>query len=178
MLTAFGVIILAEIIWAGSVFLGGQSQSVKVTQEAVQDKGTEIELKTDQSSVKVGDQFSVSINISSTQETDGADLIINYNPKLLSASPATLTSLYNDYPVNKIDTTEGKITVSGISTDEIGIVPNGAFGTIVFKALSSGQAAITLEFAPTSTVDTNIIEKGTGRDILENVKNLNVTIIP
>lgn len=183
LLTVFAVIILAEIIWAGSVFLGGQSQSAKVTntkvmQEAVSAKGTEIELKTDQQSVKVGDKFSVSINISSNSETDGADLIINYNPKLLSASPVSLTSLYNDYPVNKIDAQLGKITVSGISTDEIGIVPNGLFGTITFKALASGQAAITLEFAPLSTVDTNVIEKQTGKDILENVTNLSVTIIP
>lgn len=178
LLTVFGVIILAEIIWAGWVFYGMKSQPEQVAQTKVQPIPTQIELQTDQTEVKVGDQFSVFINISSNFETDGADIIINYNPKLLSALPVSLTSLYNDYPLNKIDATAGKITVSGISTGLSGIVPNGIFGTIVFKALATGQTAVTLDFAQGSTVDTNVIDKLTGEDVLENVKNLNILIIP
>ena len=178
LLTVFGIIILAEIIWAGWVFFKGQSQSTKIPQTAVQSKPTQIELAANQTEVSVGEQFSVFINVSSNKETDGADLIINYNPKLLSASPLTLGTLYNDYPVNKIDSSLGKITVSGISTGPTGIIPNGLFGEVVFTALSPGQAAVTLDFAPSSTVDTNVIEKDSGKDILENVKNLEVTIVP
>lgn len=177
LLIVFGVIILAEIIWAGWVIYEMNSQTPKTT-VVVPEKPTQIELQTDQTKVSVGDQFSVFINVSSSRETDGTDLIITYDPKLLSASPLTLGTLYNDYPVNKIDSALGKITVSGISTGVKGIIPNGLFGTIVFKALSSGQAAITLDFAPSSTVDTNVIEKDSGKDVLENVTNLNVTITP
>lgn len=177
LLTIFGVIILAEIIWAGWVFYGMNTQVPKNT-TVVQAKPTQIKLQTDQTTVKVGDQFSVFINVSSSFETDGTDLIITFDPKLLSASPLTLGTLYNDYPVNKIDATLGKITVSGISTGVKGIIPNGIFGTIVFSALSSGQAAVTLDFTPSSTVDTNVIEKDSGKDVLEKVKNLNVTIVP
>lgn len=175
LLTAFALIILAEIIWAGWVFYGMNSQTPKTT-TVVPEKPTQIELQSDQTTVKVGDQFSVFINVSSTRETDGTDLIITYDPKLLSASPLTLGTLYNDYPVNKIDSALGKITVSGISTGVKGIIPNGLFGTIVFSALSSGQVAVTLDFVPSSTVDTNVIEKDSGKDILEKVTNLNVTI--
>lgn len=177
LLTVFGIIILAEIIWAGWTFYGTRNQPPKNIPVVVKEKPTQIELRADQNTVKVGDQVTVSINIFSTKETDGTDLIISFDPKLLSASPASLTSMYNDYPVNKIDPVLGKITISGISTGASGIVPNGLFGTITFKALSRGQAAISLDFAPGATVDTNVIEKGTGKDILQNVKNINVTII-
>ncbi len=176
LLTIFGIIILAEIIWAGWVFYKGQTpKSQQIIRQA---KPTEIILRTDREQVKVGDEFSVAIAITSDKETDGADLIINYNSKLLSASPTALTSIYNDYPVNKVDAIVGKITVSGISTGTSGIVPNGLFGTITFKALAPGQAAITLDFVPSSTVDTNVIEKDSGKDVLESVKNLNIVITP
>jgi len=178
----FGVIILAEIAWAGYTFWKKPTQ-LTPTPAAVQ-KPTQIELQTDNQEVKVNQRFSVYINISSDQRTDGVDLIINYNPKLLLVElleegiPVDLGTIYNDYPLNLIDERMGKITVSGISTAADGTIPNGLFGSISFKATSVGQAAITLDFAPGSTVDTNVIEKGSGQDILENVKNLNITITP
>lgn len=181
LLIVFGVVILAEIIWAGYTFW---KKPQPVTQGAPEvQKPTQIELQTDSQQVKVGQSFTVYVNISSSKHTDGVDLIISYNPRLMlveklqSGVPVDLGTIYNEYPLNLIDETMGKITVSGIATASDGVIPNGLFGSISFQALSTGQAAITLDFAPGSTVDTNVIEKGTGKDILENVKNLNVTII-
>lgn len=179
-LIILGVIIFAEILWAGWILFKTNAQVGQTIIPPVETKPlpTEIELQTDKTSVKAGEKFRVLVLISSERSTDGADLIISYDPKLLSASPFVLGTLYNEYPVNKVDEKAGKITVSGISTGTEGVKPEGAFGSVVFSAKASGVATISLDFAPGSTADTNVTEKGTGEDILEAVKNINITINP
>ncbi|MBI2018621.1 hypothetical protein HYS96_02835 [Candidatus Daviesbacteria bacterium] len=178
-LILLGAVIVVEVLWAGWTLYQTNRQIVQtVPPVATKPQPTQIELRTDKTSVKVGEKFTVSINMLSDKSTDGADLIINYDPKLLLAEPLTLGTLYNEYPKNTIDARAGKITVSGISTATDGIKPNGLFGSMVFTAKGQGQSSISLEFTPGSTVDTNIIEQGTGKDILEKVKNVEVTISP
>lgn len=173
-----GVVIAAEVLWASLALFQTNRQIGETPPVATKPQPTQIELQTDKTAVKVGEQFTVSVYVLSDKLTDGVDLIINYDPQLLSASPFILGSLYNEYPFSTIDSKEGKITVSGIATSTDGVKPNGLFGSIVFNAQAAGQAAISLEFTPASTVDTNVIEKGTGEDILESVKNLTISINP
>jgi len=178
LLGLFGLIILGELIWAGMAFLKTNNEPPQAS-EVSSPTITKVELTSDKSEVAAGEQFTVSINILSTYETDGVDLIISFDPKLLSVedakAPVVLGTLYNDFPVNKIEA--GKITVSGIA-DESGVLANGLFGSIVFKSKSPGTTAVSLEFQKGNTTDTNVIEKGTGKDILEDVKNVNITILP
>lgn len=172
-----GVVIVVEVLWAGWVLYQTNRQiSQTVLPPATKAQPTQIELVTDKTSVKVGEKFTVTINMLSDKLTDGADLIINYDPQLMLAEPVIVGTLYNEYPKNTIDVKEGKITVSGISTERAGIKPNGLFGSIVFTAKAPGSSAISLDFTPGSTVDTNVIEQGTGKDILEKVNNVEVKI--
>lgn len=178
-LILLGVVIVVEVLWAGwTLYQTNRQISQTVPPPATKAKPTQIELQTDKTSVKVGEKFTVSINMLSDKSTDGTDLIINYDPKLLLAEPVNLGTLYNEYPKNTVDVKAGKITVSGISTGMDGIKPNGLFGSIVFSAKAVGQAVISLEFEKGLTVDTNVIEQGTGKDVLESVKNVNIIITP
>lgn len=178
-LILLGVVILVEVLWAGWVLYQTNRQiSQTVLPTVTKPKLTQIALQTDKTSVKVGEKFTVSINILSDKSTDGTDLIINYDPKLLLAEPVILGTLYNEYPINTIDVKVGKVTISGISTETDRINPNGLFGSIVFTAKAPGSSGISLEFTPGSTVDTNVIEQGTGKDVLESVKNVNIIITP
>lgn len=178
-----GVVIIGEIIWAGWT-LFKPSSPLSVTQQPVVKvnlKPTVISLQSDKSTLKVGEKVTISINISSTKSTDGTDLIILYDPKLLSVDPTTpvmLAKLYDDYPVNKVDIESGKITVSGISNKKGGSVPNGLFGSVVFQGKLPGNAKIGLDFTPGSTGDSNITETGSGKDVLETVNTLQLTLTP
>lgn len=176
-LMLLGVVIVVEVLWAGwTLYQTNRQISQTVLPPATKSQPTQIELQTDKTSVKVGEKFTVSIYMLSDKSTDGADLIINYDPKLLLAEQVILGTLYNEYPKNTIDVKESKVTVSGISTETGGIKPNGLFGSIVFTAKAPGSSGISLEFTPGSTVDTNVIEQGTGEDVLEKVNNLEVQI--
>ncbi len=185
-LILLGVVILLEVLWAGWSFYQTQKQIAQTPPQTVSGPiASQIGLSSDKTNVKIGEQFTVSATIFSDKATDGVDLIISFDPNLLSVetggetkAPVILGSLYNEYPINTIDAKVGKITVSGISTQPDGITPNGLFGAIIFKAKTVGKALISLEFTIGSTADTNIVEKGTGQDILESVKNVTISINP
>lgn len=185
-----GVVVLVEVVWA----LWALTRPLPITQSSA--KATEkppapkvrqtiISLSTPKNELKVGEKGVVSINVSSDASTDGTDLIINFDPKLLSVEtisktkePVALGAIYTDYPANSLDSKKGQIAVSGVSTKLGGIVPNGLFGSITFVAKASGHAKILLEYNKGSTIDSNVIEAGTGKDVLEKVEGVEFNIIP
>lgn len=181
------VVIVAELVWVYRS-LGPIAPVVPApkvlpqTTKAVSSPST-ISLKTSTSLVKVGERVVVSVDMASSKATDGTDLVILYDPKLLSVVPVAgkqvmkVNSLYSDYPVNS-DDGNGRITVSGISTQSGGVVPKGVFGTLTFQAKGAGVAKISLDFTPDSTTDSNIIEARSANDILSSVENLEVRITP
>lgn len=181
-----GVVIVGELIWAGWILSKEWIQPKTPTAlPSVQPQvskvviPTVVSLTSDKNQVKLGEKFTVAINISSEIATDGTDLIILYDPKLLSVNtqtPVILGSLYDDYPLNKVDSGSGRITVSGISNKSGGTVANGLFGSVEFSAKKAGQAKISLDYTPQSTVDSNVIETYSGKDVLEKVNNLEVNI--
>lgn len=177
-LTLAGAIILAEVLWAGwSLFKSGSQSSLSPS--PLQPKSTTVALQAQKEKVKVGETVTVFIQLTSDKETDGTDLIINFDPKLLSLegqdkSPVVVGGLYNDYPLNKAEA--GKITVSGLASEK-GVLADGLFGKVTFKAVSAGRAEVKLEFVKGATTDTNVIEKGSGEDVLEDVKNVTITIL-
>lgn len=174
-----GVIIALEVIWAGWFLIqSGQkpTKDVVTTQEAVQP--TSLTLTSDTSEYRVGDEISVSISISSSKKVDGADLIIKYDPKVLTAQPATLGTIFSDYPQNTSDATLGKVSISGITSQPGGVKPNGEFGKLNFVAKAAGTTKITFDFTPGQTGDTNVSETATSQDILEAVNELEINILP
>lgn len=174
-----GVIIAAEIIWAGwSIFKGTTPQVSTQETPSGEPVQTTVTLTSDKASLKLGEKATVSINLSSNSKTDGLDLIITYDPKLLSAKPVTLGTLYSDYPQNVLDDKAGRISVSGITGQAGGILADGLFGKVEFRAKAPGVAAISLEFTPGESSDSNVTESGTGKDILEKVNNLELNILP
>ena len=183
-----GVVILGELIWAGKALLKPNalvhSPAPAVSVPEVKEP-TVIKLTSKVRQVKVGDKVAVLVNITSPKNTQGADIIIKFDPKILRAEtigetkePVVLSGMYSEYPVNKLDLITGKITVSGISSATGGVLTNGLFGTVTFIAKAAGVSKISLDFTPGSTTDSNIIQSGDGRDALDSVENLEVNISP
>lgn len=181
------VVILGELIWAGSVLLKSNtpapSPAAVVTTTIPVEEPTVISLTSKVSQVKPGDKINVSINITSPKNTQGADIIIYFDSKVLSLEtagkkkePVVLTGMYNEFPINELE--DGRITVSGISTSSQGVVTNGLFGTIVFVAKAAGQTKVGVEFSKGSTTDSNVTQVAGGKDALSAVSDLNLTILP
>ncbi|MBI4037396.1 hypothetical protein HY385_03155 [Candidatus Daviesbacteria bacterium] len=183
------VALVGEGIWAyqtlskKSAVSGGQTP-VPSTTSSTKPKTTLL-LQSSQNTIKIGDKLTVAVNIAADKATDGVDIIILYDPKLLTVVPVEGTknammvgSIYSDYPINAVDGVKGKITVSGITTQVGGVVPRGTFGSITFTAKAAGQAKISLDFTKGSTVDSNVIETKTAKDLLEEIRNTEVNITP
>lgn len=176
-----GVVILAELLWAGW-FLTKGSQVTTNGATAQVAGGSVISLRATKNSFRMGENIPVSVEIASDKVTDGSDIVIIYDPKMLSVvtdvakTPVATGSLYSDYPVNKLDETAGRINVSGITSLSGGTLPKGVFGTVTFQAKQSGKVKISLDFTSGSTTDSNIIETKTAKDVLSGVNNLEVNI--
>lgn len=179
-----GVVILAEVLWASwTLFRPSPPSSTATSVPVVKVKPTTVTLISDKTSLKKGEKMTVSINISSNKKTDGTDLVLIYDPKLLSVEtvgsskqPVIAGGIYEDFPLNSVDQVAGRITVSGITDDPGGVLAEGLFGSIVFVGKAPGVANISLDYSPSSTADSNVIESGTGKDVLEKVEGLEVSI--
>lgn len=174
-----GVVVVAEIIWAVKS-LGGNTQlpGVIATQNIVNTQNASIILTVPKHTFKVGEKIPVVINIDSITATDGTDVILNYDPNLLIATtPVAVGAIYEDYPFNSVDKKTGKISISGISNVVGGKIAQGIFGTATFEAKVLGKTTISVDFTKGSTIDSNIIESKTAKDLLGKVGNVEVEII-
>lgn len=182
-----GMIIIVQGIWAYQTIITSspESEQPRTQLSSSQNKiSNVVSLVTAKNEFKVGEKISVTVNIESNRKTAGGDLILKYDPNLLSVvittdkTPVIVGTIYGDYPVNKVDEKSGLITVSGITNEATGVIPKGVFGTILFQAKAAGNAKIFLEFTKGNTNDTNLIENQTANDILEAVRNLDLKITP
>lgn len=186
-----GVALVAEIIWAAVSLIKPNSKvsnkqvATTASQKANSEPYATISLK-GPASVSVNQEFRVDIILDSSSKTDGADLIIKYDPKQLVLQPSLVGgkqvavstgNLYQDYPVNTYDLASGMVSVSGVASLNKQ-APSGThnFGKVTFKAISSGTSVISLEYTTNATTDSNVIESESGKDILRSVNNLTIKI--
>lgn len=180
---ALGLVFIVQALWAFKILgldikninLPGQKPAALQTK----DQTASLALTASKSQLKVGEEVVVTINLVSEKYTDGADVIILYDPKILSpAKSVILGTVYSEYPLNKVDTQLGRIAVSGISSNPKGVLAKGVLGTITFTAKAAGNTEITFDYTPGSTIDSNVIENKTAKDLLDQVSNLKVNIVP
>ena len=130
-----------------------------------------------------GCTFSLTVNLDTGgASTDGTDAILFYDPTRLTATKITSGTIYPDYPGNNIDTQQGKITVSGLSSVTSAYSGSGVLATIDFQVAPNAPAGVTqvkFDFDPTDkakTTDSNVVERGTISDILNQVVDGSFTI--
>lgn len=132
----------------------------------------------DKKEVKPGDTVAVSVGVNSPQLTTGVDMVAKFDPNLLSAIDGDIHqgTIFPRYPLAKVDPA-GVVSISGISTPgTAGFSGKDIFAVVNFKALKSGVAKLTLDFTPGSTADSNIVGAQSGKDLLEEVGNLEVMV--
>lgn len=115
-------------------------------------------------------------------QTDGTDAILTYDTTRFLANKINNGTIYSDYPGNNIDTVNGKITVSGLSSAGSAYLGTGVLATIDFTVLNSapaGASKIQFDFDPNNkakTTDSNVVEKGTTSEILNQVVDGNYVV--
>lgn len=115
--------------------------------------------------------------------TDGTDVILTYDVGKFTVTPSSITNgtIYADYPGNSVDSSSGKISISGISSVSSPFNGKGTFATLNLKVNDSAQGATTLKFDfdpndKTKTTDSNVVERGTIADVLSSVTDGSYTI--
>lgn len=130
---------------------------------------------------QLGQTIPVKVKIFTGGRTiQGVDLNLSYDPNLLELTgPAYFQKgqIFSEYPITSIDKAKGVVRISGIaSIAQIGYNGVGYFGTLNFTAKNRGTPKVVLEFKPNTTTDTNMIEYGSGQDILDSVNELLLNI--
>lgn len=127
---------------------------------------------------KLGDKILVrAILDSGGNPVEGADLILRFDPKVLSLSKGDVKSgkIFPTYPLIEVEREKGMVWISGTSTENSfnGI---GIMAELNFSAKSAGKTTVSLEFKKGDTRDSNMVDSK-GKDILEKVQNLEVEIL-
>ena len=131
--------------------------------------------------VSVSQSNTLQINIDTDKkEIAGADVILNYDPEKIEINKADITpgNITETFANVVVDTSKKQIVISGFTDPKLPFSGKGVFANINFKALEVGLVKLTPLFvAPGDTKDTNVVEKGIGKDILSKVAGSAITII-
>ncbi len=173
-----GVIIAVEVIFAVRTLTKPLPPPPAKLQPI---SGGKIVLLSPGKSYKVGDSVFVTIRVATGgRATNGTDLVLNYDPKILEASTSGAIrpgKIYSDYPILTVDPKTGTIRISGTtSAGSKAFNGIGVFATLNLKAISAGDTTLKVDFQKDSTTDSNVVESSTTKDILEEVFNLEVNV--
>lgn len=145
--------------------------------------GATLSLSPSSGTFNTGCNVSLDINLDTgAAQTDGTDAILFYDPTRFTATSIKNGTIYSDYPGNNIDTQAGKIVISGLSSVSTPFKGQGVLATINFTVLSTapeGATQITFDFDTNNkakTTDSNVVERDTVADTLNQVTNGNYTI--
>lgn len=129
---------------------------------------------------EVGETFSVEVIVDTGGEVAyGVGAKVSFDPKILEVVSVQPGTIFGDYPAASYDNTSGKIIVSGIASSQQNFIKDRAeFATLTFRAKKQGITSVQFIYEPGSTTDSNIaVTYGTG-DILSQVSQLSVNVIP
>lgn len=164
---AVSFFVVVELVW-GINYLKTLPQPTAPTQAAT---GALLSFSPAQKTVKIGEEFDVELTLDTKGvETSGTDVIINFDPTLVQILNVRPGLLYQEYPVNEIDSTAGKIGFSAVAIPPKAFSGKGTLAYLKLKGLKAGTAALTIEFTRGETTDSNVVQvESGGKDILDKV---------
>lgn len=128
--------------------------------------------------VSKGNTFTTNIILDTEEnKVGGAGAKIIFNSDILEVDSITSGAIFDDYPSTTFDNSQGKITISGISSSPNNLyVGRGTFASITFRAKATGNTTVLFDFTPGSTTDSNIAVSFGNGDILNAVGTLSITV--
>lgn len=132
-----------------------------------------------------GCTYPIAINLNTEgKNTDGTDVILTYESSKLTTTTSDITNgtVYPDYPGNSVDPASNQIAIVGLASVTQPFNGSGIFATIKFTVsptAAAGPTTIKFAFNPqdkTNSSDSNVVEKDTIADLLNQVTDGNYTI--
>lgn len=166
------VVIIIAFVFLGSIYLGSmfarnylKSPATPVTGEPTTAK-TNLKLVSDITSVPVGSQFIVRLELDTVPVTV-SDIRLNFDPKLLSVTGVTAGPAFSSLIVPAtIDNTKGVVTFSlSVDPNDPTTLAIGHAASIDFTAKSAGRATISFDKEFTNTAKSGQYTQGTMSDL-------------
>ena len=131
----------------------------------------------EQGSFQISQEFEVKIILNTGSfETDATDVRLKFDPQILAVNKIQEGKIYDSYPAKRIDQQDGTIIINGITSLNKTFKGKGIFASIYFKGLKSGKTSLILEYAPDSTIDSNVVASKIARDVLGGVGGASIEI--
>jgi len=134
--------------------------------------------------IKVGESINIAIMLHAPGKSlDGADIILDYDPALFdvltTGGKLTTGDAFPSYPKNRVDSTKGKIYLTGITLEPKpeAVTPDRIMAELVLKAKKEGAGRLSFEWVKGNKSLSTIIENGTSKTLLGDVGDGNYQIV-
>lgn len=114
----------------------------------------------------LGDEFPLTINFASTQEVSGVDVVVLFDPDILSANRVEPVSLFSENTNWKIENDLGLVRISQTADPRLGFSGEGTLAKIFFNPKHTGTTTFVFDYREGSKSESNAISLSTGDDIL------------
>lgn len=128
--------------------------------------------------VKERESFSLTVDFTAPDKRlDGADAAVSYDPNFLEVEEITQGPYFHEYPRKTIDHENGKVKVTAFrAKDESPIRNSVTLFYLKVKALKAGETVLSFDYQEGRTNLSNVVEKGTSKNILGSVENARIVI--
>lgn len=126
---------------------------------------------------RVGQSFTLSVQASVPVPLTGVDMVIEYDPHVLSITAITPTNVFPSTLVHSNDTTKGEINISSVSNpgQPVNIGVSATLANITFQVIGSGQTNITFDYNANSNAHSDMTESGVDTQILSGIYDATIT---
>lgn len=174
----FGIILIIELIFAIKTLTAPAPPLTTINK--IKSYGEKIILQTNNLNPKVSDIVPVELWLSSDKLVSGADVILKFDTKYFSSSGSAdikKGEIFKEYPLLSINSQKGEVRLSGIAVSSSDTFKGmGLLGTVNLRVKNVGVTNISVDFELNKSDDSNIAGVSSGEDMLQEVKNLNLTI--
>jgi len=183
-ITILIIFLFIELVWA-AVYLTKKTpqekQPISQTEPTNQQNPPTLSFSPSTSSPTLDQPFQIAILIDTKEKSiTAADIIISYDPTILQIDETgiAVTNAFPSYPLIKVDSQEGIISITGTTQDPKDSPLEGRkeFVTLTFTPIKQGPTQLSFIFEKDSTTDSNLIEPTQIKDILEKVENGSYTV--
>jgi len=136
--------------------------------------GSSIFLSPEFQELKVNEEFTVEVLISSNQKLIGADVLLSFNPDVLEVVSIDDGNTFSKIPLKAVS--EGKIKITAVEEDRGKTFSGeGSLAKIKFKTKDAGETNLELELTQGATTDSNLTTPEV-KDVLSEIKNSNFVV--
>lgn len=185
----YGILVILVLAALGVRFIQGnnlqksqKTPTVKNSVEMPKSKPSfpgKLSLASQTTTARVGENVEVVVYFEASGKTlDGSDIILRFDPQILSALGFSEGTYFKLVPRKDIDNTQGAVKVTAL--DSSGSLPltgqKTVLGTVSFQAQAPGTTAISFDYTPGTSAKTTLIEQGTSQNILGEASGINITV--